>query len=69
MSGNDFDRLLEVAGPVSRETYERLKDFERLFARWNARINLAAASTLDDLWTRHILDSAQLASLAPAELS
>lgn len=68
MSGNDFDRLLEVAGPVSRETYERLKDFERLFVRWNARINLASASTVDDLWSRHILDSAQLTSLAPEEL-
>lgn len=60
-----FDRLRSVAGDVSRETYERLLEFERVFRRWSARINLAAPSTLDTLWERHILDSAQLAPLAP----
>ncbi len=68
MNPAEFDRLLEAAGPVSRETYDRLKEFETLFAKWNSRINLAAASTLSDLWMRHILDSAQLARLAPGEL-
>lgn len=60
-----YARLVSVAGPVSRETFERLKDFETEFRRWNARINLAAQSTLSDLWGRHILDSAQLSPLAP----
>lgn len=62
------DRLAElagVAGPVSRETLQRLEAFESEFRKWSARINLAAPSTLDDLWRRHILDSAQLAVLAP----
>lgn len=68
MSRSDFDALCEVAGPVSRETYERLKAFEQLFLRWNARINLTSASTLGDFWSRHVLDSAQLAVLAPSEL-
>lgn len=68
MSVGDFDRLRDVAGPVSRETYERLKAFEHAFTRWNTRINLVAASTLGDLWSRHILDSAQLARLAPDDL-
>lgn len=67
MSEGDFSRLRDVAGPVSRETYERLKAFEQLFIRWNARINLASAATLKDLWQRHILDSAQLNILAPVE--
>jgi 16S rRNA (guanine527-N7)-methyltransferase len=57
--------LQEAAGPVSRETFERLVAFEQLFLKWNRSINLAAPSTLDDVWGRHILDSAQLARIAP----
>ncbi|CAG1012835.1 MAG: 16S rRNA (guanine(527)-N(7))-methyltransferase RsmG [Rhizobiaceae bacterium] len=68
MKTTDFDCLREVAGPVSRETYERLKEFQQSFTKWNARINLVAASTLNELWSRHILDSAQLVRLAPNEL-
>ena len=60
--------LEEIAGPVSRETFERLERFEAAFRRWSARINLAAPSTLPHLWERHILDSAQLLRLAPAAL-
>lgn len=52
--------LENAIGPVSRETFERLSEFERLFLRWNSRINLAANSTLSDFWTRHVIDSAQL---------
>jgi 16S rRNA (guanine527-N7)-methyltransferase len=63
-----YQRLRDVAGPVSRETFERLVAFEQLFRRWNERINLASAATLDQLWERHILDSAQLARLAPRSL-
>lgn len=57
--------LQRVAGPVSRETFNRLQAFAQLFLRWNQRINLVASSTQDDLWRRHILDSAQLARLDP----
>ena len=57
--------LQEAAGPVSRETFDRLVAFEQLFLKWNRSINLAAPSTLDDVWGRHILDSAQLARIAP----
>lgn len=66
MSGRDeFEALCDVAGPVSRETFLRLKQFEAEFRRWSARINLAAPSTLPTLWERHILDSAQLFQLEP----
>jgi 16S rRNA (guanine527-N7)-methyltransferase len=61
----DFDALRRIAGPVSRETFDRLRAFEALFLKWNQHINLAAASTERELWQRHILDSAQLAALAP----
>jgi len=60
-----WEELQKAAGPVSRETFERLQAFEQLFLKWNRSINLAAPSTLDDVWRRHILDSAQLARIAP----
>ncbi|MGN6307544.1 MAG: 16S rRNA (guanine(527)-N(7))-methyltransferase RsmG [Mesorhizobium sp.] len=65
MSLQSLEELQRVAGPVSRETFGRLVEFEALFRKWNQRINLAARSTEPDLWSRHILDSAQLASLRP----
>jgi 16S rRNA (guanine527-N7)-methyltransferase len=61
-----YQSLIDVAGPVSRETFDGIEAFESMFRTWAKRINLAANSTLEDLWTRHILDSAQLASLAPS---
>lgn len=65
MSDLRFEGLRAVAGSVSRETFERLAEYEAIFLKWADRINLAAPSTLSDVWKRHILDSAQLASLAP----
>jgi 16S rRNA (guanine527-N7)-methyltransferase len=50
---------------VSRETLDKLEHFADLLLKWNPRINLVARSTLDDIWARHILDSAQLYELAP----
>ena len=60
-------RLLEeaVGKPVSRETFDRLLDYEDLFRTWSARINLASQSTLATFWNRHVVDSAQLVRLAP----
>ena len=53
------DRGLLPGLDVSRETYSRLKDYEKLLFKWNSRINLVSKSTLSDFWGRHILDSAQ----------
>ena len=52
---------------LPREALERLEALEALVRRWTGRINLVAPSTLPDLWTRHIVDSAQLWPLAPAD--
>ena len=60
---DDYVQLCRAAGDVSRETFHRLKTFESEFRRWSARINLAAPSTLPDLWQRHIVDSAQILPL------
>lgn len=65
MSAVSWASLQEAAGPVSRETFDRLVEFEQVFQKWNRSINLAAPSTLYDVWRRHILDSAQLARIAP----
>ncbi|ATU93445.1 16S rRNA (guanine(527)-N(7))-methyltransferase RsmG [Phyllobacterium zundukense] len=59
-------RLQEVLSNVSRETVDNLLGFEELFRKWSKAINLASPSTLDELWERHIVDSAQLFDMAPA---
>ena len=50
--------LLEL--DVSRETLDALKYFEDLVVLWNPAINLISNSSISDLWSRHIVDSAQL---------
>lgn len=51
--------------PVSRETDDRLALYAERLLRWQRIKNLVAPSTLDQLWTRHFADSAQLVALAP----
>lgn len=52
---------------VSRETLARLKAYVSLLAEWNTRQNLVSENSLNDVWRRHIWDSAQLAALVPAD--
>lgn len=60
------ERLAEAAGrPVSRETFEQIKAFTGRLSAAAAEQNLIAASTLESLWSRHILDSAQLVRFEP----
>jgi 16S rRNA (guanine527-N7)-methyltransferase len=51
--------------PVSPATSERLDRFVALLLAWQRNINLIAPSTLPQLWTRHVADSAQLLRFAP----
>lgn len=51
---------------VSDETRTRLEALVAVLLKWQARINLIGRGTVDDVWRRHILDSAQLAPLLPA---
>ena len=53
---------------VSRETWARLDRFVALLIRRQKTLNLVAASTLPQIWTRHIADSLQLLGLAPQAL-
>jgi 16S rRNA (guanine527-N7)-methyltransferase len=50
---------------VSRETILKLEAYADRLRHWQTRINLVSPSTLPDLWSRHIVDSAQLLQLAP----
>lgn len=52
--------------PVSRETADRLDRLVAVLLEWQRHTNLVAASTLPQLWIRHIADSLQLIPLAPA---
>ncbi len=50
---------------VSRETLDRLQDYQQLVLKWNRAVNLVSRNAAADLWGRHILDSAQFAYLVP----
>ncbi|PWW00555.1 16S rRNA (guanine527-N7)-methyltransferase [Hoeflea marina] len=56
----------EDSGFVSRETTHRLEIYADLVRKWQKSINLVSASTLGDLWERHINDSLQITRLAGA---
>ena len=61
-----IERLERAAGrPVPRETFEKLEAYTALLREESRRQNLVSSSTLDQLWERHILDSAQLVRFEP----
>ena len=41
-----------------------MKAYQRLLEKWTRRINLISKSTREDVWARHICDSAQVMALA-----
>lgn len=45
---------------VSRETLERLQVFADVIGKWNPKINLVSKASMENLWTRHIIDSIQV---------
>jgi 16S rRNA (guanine527-N7)-methyltransferase len=65
MEEEEAKRLLDVP----RETIERLEAFVALLRAENDRQNLVSTGSLDRIWERHILDSAQLIRFAPARAS
>ncbi len=50
--------------PADLAAFDR---YTTLLAEWQGRMNLVAASTLPEVWTRHFADSAQLVALAEAD--
>ncbi len=45
---------------VSRETYEKFQIFHDTLLKWQKSINLISKSSIESIWIRHFLDSAQL---------
>lgn len=62
LSPRDF----AAATGATPETLARLEIYVDLLLKWQKRINLVGRGTLDDVWRRHLLDSAQLLPLLPA---
>ncbi len=54
-----------LAERVSRETLGRLEVYEVQLQKWQRTVNLVASNTLDEVWSRHFVDSAQLFEIAP----
>lgn len=48
---------------VSRETIDKLTRYAELLAKWQKTINLVGPATLEQVVTRHFIDSAQLFKL------
>lgn len=61
----DARHWLEESFTVSRETEEKLEAFIAFLKREAESQNLISASTLDHIWDRHIVDSAQLLRFCP----
>jgi len=54
-----------IGRPVPRETLEKLERYADLLRVESQRQNLISASSANQLWNRHILDSAQLVRFEP----
>jgi 16S rRNA (guanine527-N7)-methyltransferase len=61
-----LEEMREIRVDVSRETRDQLEALALTLARWQKAINLVGKGTLEDVWARHILDSAQLLPLIPS---
>ena len=62
MTSSDIERFCAETN-VSRETLADLQTYADLLVQWNKTINLVAPASLEELWSRHFLDSAQLFEL------
>lgn len=66
---NTFPKLsaegFAIAADVSRETLARLEIYVSLLVKWQGAINLVGGDSLANIWRRHMLDSAQLATHIP----
>lgn len=51
---------------VSRETFEKFVIYQKLLLKWQKAINLVGPLTLEEIPTRHFLDSAQVYKYMPS---
>jgi len=59
----DIDALRHFELP--KQVVERFTIYAGLLRKWQRTINLVAASTLDQMWTRHFADSLAVQAAAP----
>ena len=59
---NQIDTFYRLT-QVSRETIISLKEYENTLINANTKLNLIGKSTINHIWNRHFLDSAQLIDL------
>ena len=66
-SGRDLflREMRQLGADVSRETRDQLEALVNTLVRWQKAINLVGRTTIEGIWVRHVLDSAQLAILIP----
>ncbi len=63
-----FDaEAFRAATNVSRETIVRLETYAEALRGRQTKLNLVGPGTLDQIWHRHFLDSAQLLAMAPPQ--
>ena len=62
LTADDVAARCAIAAPA----LARLGRYVDMLATWQRRINLVGKASLDDVWRRHILDSAQLMGHLPA---
>ena len=60
-----MDKTIQIATftritRVSRETITSLNKYEDILTKANKKLNLIGNSTINDIWTRHFLDSVQV---------
>ena len=60
-----MDRAIQIdtfyrLSQVSRETITSLKKYEEILVKANKNLNLIGKSTINQIWLRHFLDSAQV---------
>ena len=69
MTEDEAKAILSTAFNVSRETLEKINLYIEMLKKEMQNQNLISAASLDHIWVRHILDSAQLlhADIFPAE--
>ena len=58
-----------AATGASAEQMADLEAFRALLAEWNEKMNLVGPSALNEFWSRHAYDSAQLLALEPQALT
>lgn len=61
---NAFKQIAFFA-PLTDEKHTKLDMYVNLLLKWNNSINLIGKTTVADIWSRHILDSAQLLKFIP----